>query len=50
MTFNVKKCQMVLFEGRFAIDRAAVVYTFYRVVVVVDSFKYLLVFVRNNFK
>ena len=54
MTFNVKKCQMVLFEGRFAVDnKAAVAYTLYGVplvVVVVDSFKYLGVFVSSNFR
>ena len=51
MTFNVNKCQMVLFEERFVIDRAAAVYTLYGVpLVVVDSFKYLGIFVSNNFK
>ena len=42
---------MVLFEGRFVIDRAAVVYTLYGVsLVVVDSFKYLGVFMASNFR
>ena len=42
MTFNVKKCQVVLFEGRFFIDSASVVYTLYAIpLVVVDSFEYL---------
>ena len=51
MTFNVKKCQMVLFEGRFVVDKAAVAYTLYGVpLVVVDSFKYLGVFVSSNFR
>ena len=50
MTFNVKKCQMILFEGRFVIDKAAVVYTLYEApMVVVDSFKYQGVFMSNNF-
>ena len=51
MTFNVKKCQMLLFEGRFVVvDKAAVAYTLYGVPpVVVDSFKYLEVFVSSNF-
>ena len=41
---------MLLFEGRFVIDRAAVVYTLYEApMVVVDSFKYQGVFVSNNF-
>ena len=51
MMFNVRKCQMVLFEGRFAIDSAAVVYTLYGVpMVAVDSFKHQGVFVSNNFE
>ena len=51
VTFNVNKCQMVLFEERFVIDRAAAVDTLYGVpLVVVDSFKYLGIFVSNNFK
>ena len=51
MTFNVKKCQMVVFEGRFVTDKAAVVYTLYGVpLVVVNFFKYLGVFVSNNFR
>ena len=40
-----------LFEGRFVIDKEAVVYTLYGVpLVVVDSFKYLGVFVSSNFR
>ena len=40
MTLNVHKCQMVLFEGRFVVVKAAVAYTLYGVpLVVVDSFK-----------
>ena len=42
---------MILFEGRFVIDKAAVVYTLYGVpLVVVDYFKYLGVFVSSSFK
>ena len=42
---------MVLFEGKFVIDKAAVVCTLYGVsLVLVDSFKYLGVFVSNNFE
>ena len=42
MEFSVEKSQMVLFEGKFVIDKAAaVVYTLDGVrLVVVDSFKY----------
>ena len=51
MTINVKKCQMVLLEGRFVTDKAAVAYTLCGVsLVVVDSFIYLGVFVSSNFK
>ena len=42
---------MVVFEGRFVTDKAAVVYTLYGVpLVVVDSYKYLAVFVSSNFR
>ena len=38
-------------DGRFFIDKAVVVYTLYGVsLVVVDSFKYLRVFVSSNFR
>ena len=51
MTFHVKQCQMVLCEGRFVVYSTAMVYTLCEVpLVVVDSFKYLEVFVSNNFE
>ena len=51
MTFNVKKCEMVLFEGRFVVDKATVAYNLYRVPLFVeDSFKYLGVFMSSNFR
>ena len=46
MEFSVEKSQMVLFEGKFVIDKAAVVYTLYGV----DFFKCLGVFVSSNFR
>ena len=46
-----KSRQMALFEGRFVIDSTEVVDALYRVpLVVIDSFKYLIVFVSNNFE
>ena len=42
---------MALFEGRFVIDSTEVVDALYGVpLVVVDSSKYLIVFVSNNFE